>query len=285
MSEDTPKMRLPKNYARRIWRAIMEFGMLSAGDRVLVGLSGGKDSSLLLYALAHLRQQTGYPFEVAAATIDPGFAPQSFEAELRTLCDTLDVPFFYERHEELAEVIFDPQSDQSPCARCAFFRRGMLNRIASDKGYNKLALGHHLDDAVETFLMNILYSGRMMTLMPVTPQDRSQTTVIRPLCLLREKEITGSRSFFPWQPLSSCCPREDVSQRAQVKALIRNLGADSPQLFDRLVHAMRRAPSEVELWPPQASAADMRQHYLAMIQVLPQRISQGGDDNEPSSGP
>lgn len=263
--------RLPKNYARRIWRALMEFDMLQPQDRILVGLSGGKDSAFLLYALAVLQRQIGYPFSLAAVTIDPGFAPESIRESLSELCEALQVPFFYERHPQLAEIVFDPDSDQSPCARCAFFRRGMINRIAVAEGYNKIALGHHLDDAVETFLMSILYSGRIQTFTPVTAQERSGVTVIRPLCLLREKEITGSRRFFPWQAVPSCCPREGESHRSLTKDLIRTLGEKSPTLFDRLVHAMRRRPDEIELWPPPVDAAGMRKRYLEMVRHLPKQ--------------
>ena len=261
-------MRLPKNYSRRIWRALMEFEMLEAGDRVLVGLSGGKDSALLLYALCVLKQQSGFPFTVGAATIDAGFAEDEFREEIQKLCTVLDVPLYYERHEELSKIVFDPESKQSPCARCAFFRRGMLNRIAKQEGYNKIALGHHLDDAVETFLMSILYSGKIQVFTPVTDQDRSELTVIRPLCLLREKEIVAARRFFPWQVQPSCCPQEDKTTRLLTKNLIKQLGYDSPQLFARLVSAMRRAPEEIDLWPPQADSETMRKHYINMVNQL-----------------
>ncbi|MCL2498697.1 MAG: tRNA 2-thiocytidine biosynthesis TtcA family protein, partial [Symbiobacteriaceae bacterium] len=191
------KLALPKNYSRRIWRAIMEFEMLQPGDKVLVGLSGGKDSALLLFALKVLQQQTGYPFELGAVTVDAGFSSESYQDILTELCTALSVPLYYERHPELQEIVFDPQHRQNPCARCAFFRRGIINRIAVKEGYNKIALGHHLDDAVETFLMSILLAGKIETFTPVTSQDRSQVTVIRPLVLLREKEITGAKRFFP----------------------------------------------------------------------------------------
>ncbi|MCL2548364.1 MAG: tRNA 2-thiocytidine biosynthesis TtcA family protein [Symbiobacteriaceae bacterium] len=259
---------LPKKYSRRIWRALMEFDMLTASDRILVGLSGGKDSAFLLYALHVLLRTTGFPFELGAACIDAGFTSESYAYRLAELCQAMEVPFFYERHEGLQEIIFDTASSQSPCARCAFFRRGMLNRIARDKGYNKIALGHHLDDAAETFLMSILYSGKIQTFTPVTAQDRSELTVIRPLCLLREKEITGTRSFFPWEPISSCCPKDGASKRSEVKALIRRLGDDSPKLFDRVVSAMRRSTDEIDLWPSPLGAEEMREKYLRMVASL-----------------
>ncbi|HZW49734.1 MAG TPA: tRNA 2-thiocytidine biosynthesis TtcA family protein, partial [Bacillota bacterium] len=176
---------LPKNYSSSIWRAIMEFDMLQPNDRVMVGLSGGKDSSFLLYALWVIQQHSLIPFELAAVTIDPGFSETSPRPVLQELCDAMGIPLFFEALPQMKEVIFTEDKRQSPCARCAFFRRGAINRIAVANGYNKLALGHHHDDAVETFLMSILYSGQITTFTPVTAQERAGLTIIRPMVYLR----------------------------------------------------------------------------------------------------
>ncbi len=251
---------LPKSYVRKIWRALMEFDMLRPGDRCLVGLSGGKDSSFLLYALSVIREHAPFRFELAAATIDPMF-DQHFPAKrLRDLCESLGVPLILEQ-VNLAEIAFAP-SEQNPCPRCAFFRRGALNRIAQRESYNRLALAHHHDDAVETFLMSILFSGQIKTFTPVTEQDRSQLTVIRPLIYLREWEIKSAYKFFAWEPIKNPCPLDGKSTRQTVKELLRELGRANRSVYDNVSAAMRIPLDKIELWPPELNRDEMRQKYL-----------------------
>jgi tRNA(Ile)-lysidine synthase TilS/MesJ len=256
---------LPKNYSKPIWRAIMEFDMINPGDRIMVGLSGGKDSAFLLYALWVLQKQTVIPFELAAVSIDPGFAEISPRPVLQELCDALGIPLFYEELPHMKDVIFTKEGNQSPCAQCAFFRRGAINRIAVRHGYGKLALGHHHDDAVETFLMSILYSGQITTFLPVTPQDRAGLTVIRPLIYLREKEIRAARKFFNFEPVSSCCPRDGKSTRSEVKALIHQLHNSNHSIYDNLTAAMRFPMDKAVLWPPTLPRDEMRKQYLRKV--------------------
>lgn len=251
---------LPKNYVKKIWRALMEFDMLRPGDRCLVGLSGGKDSSFLLYALAVIRQHAPFAFDLAAVTIDPMFDDQFPRQRLQALCDRLDVPLILER-VNLAAIAFAP-SDQNPCPRCAFFRRGALNRIARREGYNRLALAHHHDDAVETFLMSILFSGQIKTFTPVTRQDRSGLTVIRPLIYLREWEVKAAYKFFEWQPIHNPCPLDGKSMRQKVKELLRELGRENRSVYDNVSAAMRIPMERVELWPGELSRDEMRRKYL-----------------------
>jgi len=251
---------LPKSYVRKIWRALMEFDMLGPGDRCLVGLSGGKDSSFLLYALSVIREHAPFRFELAAATIDPMF-DQHFPAErLHRLCESLQVPLILEQ-VNLAEIAFAP-SEQNPCPRCAFFRRGALNRIAQRDGHNRLALAHHHDDAVETFLMSILFSGQIKTFTPVTEQDRSQLTVIRPLIYLREWEIKSAYKFFAWDPIANPCPLDGKSTRQTVKELLRELGRANRSVYDNVSAAMRLPIDKIELWPTELNRETMRQRYL-----------------------
>lgn len=259
------QLTLPKNIGRIIWRALMEFSMLAPGDRCLVGLSGGKDSAFLLYALAALKQKAPFQFDLAAATIDPMFDPNFPAALLQELCDSLGVPLFLEQ-SNLAQVAFAP-SEQNPCPRCAYFRRGALNRIARREGYNRLALAHHHDDAVETFLMSILYAGQIKTFTPVTKQDRSDLLVIRPLIYLREEQIRATRSFFDWEPVPSCCPLDGQSTRQTVKELLRTLGQENASLYSNVSAAMRLPLANVQLWPPELTREEMRSKYR---QVLPE---------------
>ncbi len=255
---------LPLSIGRTIWRALMEFSMLGPGDRCLVGLSGGKDSAFLLYALAALRHTAPFPFDLAAVTIDPMYADNFPAHRLQELCDSLGVPLFLERIN-LAAAVFAP-SRQNPCPRCAYLRRGALNRIAKREGYNRLALAHHHDDAVETLLMSILYSGQIKTFTPVTRQDRSGLLVIRPLIYLREDEIRATRSFFDWEPVPSGCPIDGKSTRQRVKELLRDLGKENPSIYSNVSAAMRLPLSAIELWPPELSREEMRAKYR---QVLP----------------
>lgn len=233
--------------------------MIRAGDRVLVGLSGGKDSSFLLYALATIREHAPFHFDLAAATIDPLF-DNDFPAErLVELCHELEVPFHLKRLP-VAEAAFAPGT-QNPCPRCAYFRRGALNGIAWREGYNRLALAHHHDDAVETFLMSILYSGQIKTFGPTTPQDDG-LLVIRPLIYLRESQIRAAYRFFDFEPIKSPCPLDGKSTRQVVKDQIRSLARQNRTIYDNLSAAMRIPPERIELWPPEMTREEMHKQYL-----------------------
>ncbi|MGE5654066.1 MAG: tRNA 2-thiocytidine biosynthesis TtcA family protein [Bacillota bacterium] len=233
--------------------------MIAPGDRVLVGLSGGKDSSFLLYALATLREHAPFAFDLAAATIDPMFDEPFPSDRLVGLCRDLDIPFHLERLP-VAEAAFAPGT-QNPCPRCAYFRRGALNGIAWREGYNRLALAHHHDDAVETFLMSILYSGQIKTFGPTTPQDDG-LMVIRPLIYLREAQIRAAYRFFAFEPIKSPCPLDGKSMRQTVKDQIRALTHQNRTVYDNLSAAMRVAPGRIELWPPELSKDEMHVRYL-----------------------
>lgn len=247
--------------------------MLGPGDRCLVGLSGGKDSAFLLYALAVIKAKAPFQFELAAATIDPMFDPNFPAARLQELCDSLGVALFLEQ-TNLAGAAFAP-SAQNPCPRCAFLRRGALNRIANREGYNRLALAHHHDDAVETFLMSILYAGQIQTFTPVTSQDRSGLLVIRPLIYLREAEIQATCSFFDWEPVPSCCPLDGESTRQRVKELLQTLGEVNPSLYSNVSAAMRLPLAKIQLWPPALTREEMRSKYR---EVLPNGLGQDLQD-------
>lgn len=256
---------LPKNYTKPVWRAIMEFEMIEPNDKVLVGFSGGKDSAFLLYALRVLQTQNIIPFELAAVTVDPMFEGVSLEPAVRSLCTELGLEYYYEPLPQLAQLIFEEGQNQSPCAKCAFFRRGAINRLAVKHGFKKLALGHHHDDAVETFLMSILHSGQITTFRPVTPQDRSGITVIRPLVYLREKEIVAAQKMLPYKAVKSCCPKDGNSTRAKIKELIHNLHQEDKSIYDNLSAAMRREQEQIMLWPPLLKRDEMREIYLKKI--------------------
>ncbi|GAW27735.1 tRNA 2-thiocytidine biosynthesis TtcA family protein [Carboxydocella sp. ULO1] len=253
------RLALPKKYIRPLWRAIIEFDLLSPGDRVLVGFSGGKDSSFLLYALSILRQHAPFPFEVGALTIDLGFETGFPRQELEAFCQRVDVPF-YTVHTKISELALG-EDRQSACARCSFFRRGTFNAFARAHGFNKVAYAHHYDDAVETFLMSILYSGQIQTFQPKTWLDESQLWVIRPLVYFREKEIRRAGKELGIQPIPSPCPLDGYTKRAEVKELLRQLGRQNRQVFANVAAAMREG-TPVERWPRELSKKEIWQKSL-----------------------
>ncbi|NLW55861.1 MAG: tRNA 2-thiocytidine biosynthesis protein TtcA [Firmicutes bacterium] len=240
------RLSLPKKYNQKILRACREFELIAPGDRILVGFSGGKDSAFLLFALALLVKYGVLPVELAAVTIDLGFEPPLDPRPLQQFCDQLGVEFTY-LSTQIARVV---EEEKEHCAYCAHLRRGRMNRFAAEQGFNKLALAHHHDDAVETFLMSIIYSGQIRTFLPKTYLDRSQVTVIRPLAYLREQEIVAALPYVPYQPAANNCPFAGLTYRQKVKELIAELTAENEWVYPNLAKAMR-AGRPVELWPPE----------------------------------
>ncbi len=240
------RLSLPRVYTQKILRAIREFELIDSGDRILVGFSGGKDSAFLLYALAILSKHQVIPFEVAALTIEPGFEQPLERERLQKYCDWLEIPFLMHQ-TEIARYALSEENSESPCATCAFLRRGTMNRIAREQGYNKVALAHHYDDAVETFLMSIIYSGQIKTFLPRTELERSGVVAIRPLVYLREIEIQAAQSLLQFEPQPSPCPLDKKTKRAEIKALIREFCQQDQRVFRNLASAMCAGRPQ-ELW-------------------------------------
>lgn len=230
---------------RPVWKAVIEFDMLAPGDRILAGFSGGKDSAFLLWALCHVQRGARFDFELAALTVELGFPGETDEGRLRDWCDRLGLELHLEK-TEIGKHIFT--GSQNPCARCAFLRRGAINDFALRHGFNKVALAHHLDDAVETFLMSQLYSGQVKTFLPRIYMDRSGITTIRPLVYLREEQIRRAVRRAGYEPIVPSCPVSGKTTRQAVGNMIRRLERENRFVFTNLVAAMRSA--EVELWPP-----------------------------------
>lgn len=233
--------------------------MIEPGDKVLVGLSGGKDSSFLTYALAVARKSSPFDFDLGAATLDLGFTDELVDmTPLMSFCDELGIPHYSQRIDA-GEFILN-EKDKSPCAKCSHLRRGALTSLAKEHGYNKIAYAHHLDDAVETFLMSIVYSGQIRTFQPVTHLDRNNITVIRPLCYFREKDLVYARKYLPFEPIKSPCPLDKHTTRQKVKELIGDLCYDNRYVFDNLTAAMR-AGGPLELWPRKLKRAELKPLY------------------------
>ncbi|ACL70839.1 tRNA 2-thiocytidine(32) synthetase TtcA [Halothermothrix orenii] len=240
------KLRLPKRYVRKVSRAITEFDMIEEGDNILVGLSGGKDSSFLLYVLALINRYASLDFRLAALTVDLGFdGGKNYFDYLKNYCDRLGVKY-YVLETEIASYILSEKTEK-PCARCAHFRKGAIVDFMKENGFNKIAYGHHYDDAVETFLMSILYAGQVKTFLPKTYLSRNEVYVIRPLVYLRESEIIRARKYMDYNPPESPCPYDGQTTRDKVKKLLRELASDK-QIFYNIAAAMREG-SVIDLWP------------------------------------
>ena len=252
--------RLPQVYFSKILRAIVEFRMIEPGDRVLIGLSGGKDSLLLTYALAMIRERTGGKFSLGAITVDPMFDSDFDTESVSRFTRELNIPHEIQKVDIAGIIENDPK--RSPCFTCAFFRRGAINRFAEEHGWNKIAYAHHNDDAVETLLLNLLYSGQIGTFAPVTYLDRTGLTVIRPLIYLRESETRGAVKYHGMNPVKSPCPMDGHTKRAKVKNMIADISREDPMIYDHLAAAMREGKNGKEtLWPPPKTRDEMKKDY------------------------
>ena len=229
-----------QNLVGLVRRCADDYGMLQPGDRVAVGVSGGKDSLTLLVLLAALRKYHPSRFDLHAVTVDMGLAGMDF-TQVEALCYRLEVP--YTRVEtQIAPIIFDYRQEKNPCSMCAKMRRGALNQALLELGCNKVALGHHYDDAVETFLMSLLFEARISCFQPVTLLDRTGITQIRPMLYLPEQTVVHVAEQLDLPVVHNTCPVDKHTKRQEVKDLIRDLQATYPDLKTKLFGAMQRLP-------------------------------------------
>lgn len=233
-------------------RADQEYGMIAPGDHVAVGVSGGKDSLLLLRALALYRRMRG-DFTLQAVMLTMGEPPPDTRA-IEALCETLAVPLTI-RHTDLYTILFAQPQRKSPCALCARMRRAMLCALCRELGCNKLALGHHRDDALETLLLSLLYEGRMHTFHPKTVLDGAGVTVIRPLTYMPEKEIIHMARTLSLPVLPSACPANGHTKRQEMKALLGELAKRYPRLQENLLSALRNN-AQYALWDREPRRAE-----------------------------
>ena len=234
-------------------KCIDDYHMISPGDKIAVGVSGGKDSLTLLTVLAALRSYYPAPFELAAITIDMGLDGMDF-SPVEQYCKELNVGYFCKK-TEIGPIIFDYRHEKNPCSMCAKMRRGALNQLIREKGIHKIALGHHYDDAVETFLMSLLFEARISCFQPVTHLDRTDVTQIRPMLYLEEKDI---RAFAEKQGLPIVhneCPADHHTKREEVKDLIRELSKTYPHLKSNVFGAMQRYPLDAWAVTPRKRGA------------------------------
>ncbi len=227
-------------------RCVDDYRMIEAGDRIAVGISGGKDSLVLLASLACLRRYYPRPFELEAITIDAGFPGMDFSG-VAALCRELDVPYTL-IPTDIREIVFDARQEENPCSLCAKMRRGALNTAAKERGCGKLALGHHFDDAVETFMMSLVFEGRLNCFKPVTYMSRSDVTQIRPLVYAGELRSARLAETLRLPVVESTCPMDKTSKRAEVKALLTGLSRQYPDVRSKIFGAMQRLP--LDGWRP-----------------------------------
>ena len=220
-------------------RAIDDYRMIEPGDRIAVGISGGKDSLTLLAVLAALQKFYPIPFSLVAITVDIGLPDMDF-SPVEAFCRELGVPYVVAK-TEIASIIFDVRRESNPCSLCAKMRRGSLHSTALAEGCNKVALGHHKDDAVETFMMNLFCGGNIGCFRPVTYLSNKDLWLIRPMILAEESKINALVKNKNLPIVKSTCPMDKNTERQHSKELIRSLEKDYPDLKTKILGAMERA--------------------------------------------
>lgn len=218
-------------------RAVDDYHMIEDGDKIAIGVSGGKDSLTLLYALSELRRFYPNKFDIHAITINMGYKEADFSGVAK-LCDKLGVDYTIV-DTDIAEIVFDYRKESNPCSLCARLRKGAFNRKATELGCNKKAYAHHFDDVIETLLLSLFFEGRFYCFSPVTYLDRADITLIRPLIYVEEKDIIGFKNAYNLPVVKNPCPVDGYTKREFVKQLIKNLNQESPGLKKRLFNAIK----------------------------------------------
>lgn len=231
-------------------KAIQEYKMIEPGDRICVGVSGGKDSVALTVGLAYLRRYLNIPFEVVAVSLDPQFGGKATDyAPLEELFAKLEVPFEI-RRSNIGAVVFDVRKEPNPCALCAKMRRGLLHDTAKELGCNKVALGHHLDDAIETFYMNLWGEGRLGCFSPVTYLSRKDLTMIRPMILATESDVRRAVKHESLPVVKSTCPADGATRRQEMKEYVADMCRKDRAFRQKMLGAMQGA--DLDGWAPVA---------------------------------
>ena len=234
-------------------KTIQEHDLILPGDRIAVGLSGGKDSTALLWALKRFQRFSPIPYSLEAITISNGFEDMDF-GPMKQLCRELDVPYHIEE-TDIATIVFDVRKEKNPCALCATMRRGALAQVMKARDLNVLALGHHADDALETFFMNMLYTGKLSTLEIKSYLSRSQVTVIRPLIGCSENEVIGLVRQQNLPVIKSVCPVDKNTKREEIHQLLKGIYQSIPHSRASLLTAMKNE-EQFGLWFPLKKATE-----------------------------
>lgn len=240
-------MKLQKLYSYTR-RAIDDYQMIEEGDTIAVGISGGKDSLTLLYAMHGLQRFYPKRFELMAITVNLGY--KDFDVtKLVNLCSELEIPYKI-IETEIADIVFQKNPQENPCSLCAKLRKGALNEAAKELGCNKVAYAHHRDDIVETMMLSLLFEGRFHSFSPKTHLDRTGLTVIRPLMYLAEADVIGFKNKMNLSVVKNPCPVDGFTKRQYAKDLLRQLNLEHPGTKDRMFHAILHG--NIPGWPPKS---------------------------------
>lgn len=226
----------------KVRRASREYGLIQPYDKIAIGLSGGKDSMMMLYTLSILQKTLPFPFELQGIALDVGWN-NDYDVVGR-YCEQLQVPFHLEK-TNIGRVVYEERKENNPCSLCANMRRGAINNIAKSHGCNKLALGHHLDDALETFLMSLCFEGRMHTFAPRTYLSRADITVIRPLIYVYEQDIINIAKKIELPIIGNNCPADGITKRETMKEEMVRLEQITPLAKERMLSAITAS-----IWAP-----------------------------------
>lgn len=233
-NEEIMKLQQVLSYVRK---AVDDYHMIEDGDKIAVGISGGKDSLTLLYALHGLQRFYPHRFTIHAVTVDLGFENLNLD-KIRELCESLQVEYTIVK-TDIAKIIFEDRKESNPCSLCAKMRKGALNDAIKAAGCNKVAYAHHKDDVVETMLMSLIFEGRFHTFSPVTYLDRIDLTVIRPLMYMNEADVIGFVNKHQVPVVKSPCPADGYTKREYIKNLLRQLNLDNPGVKERMFTAIQ----------------------------------------------
>ena len=217
-------------------KAIDDYNMIADGDKIAVGVSGGKDSISLLIALKELQRFYPKKFDLEAISVDLGFGNIDFD-QINNLCNDYSIPY-YVAHTDIASIVFDDRKEKSPCSLCAKMRKGAFNSLAVQHGCNKSAFGHHKDDIIETMLLSLIFEGRFHSFSPVTFLDKTQVTLIRPFMYIEEADLVGFVNKYSLPVLKNPCPVDGETKRQYVKELANNLNKDHPGCKQRMFKAI-----------------------------------------------
>lgn len=228
-------------------QAADDYDLIDTGDKIALGLSGGKDSLTLLYALSSLRRFYPHPFELSAVTVDLGFDNFCLDS-VAALCRELSVPLTIVP-TEIGRILFETRQERNPCALCSKMRKGALNRAASELGCNKIAYAHHREDLIETMLLSLIYEGRFYAFSPKTYLDRTDLTVIRPMIYVEEADVIGFKNRYQLPVCKNPCPADGKTKREFVKNLTSKLNREAPGVKDRFFRAI--IDGNIEGWPVQ----------------------------------
>ncbi len=227
-------------------RAVDDYHMIEEGDKIAVGISGGKDSLTLLYALSGLRRFYPKKFEIIAVTVDLGFGEFDL-SPIEALCKELEVEYHIVR-TDIGNIIFEQRKEDSPCSLCAKMRKGSLNDAVKELGCNKVAYAHHMDDLIETMFLSLIYEGRFHCFSPVTYLDRMDLTVIRPMMYLPEADVIGFMNKTTLPVVKNPCPVDGHTKREYAKNLVRQINLENPGAKQRMFHAI--LDGNIKGWPP-----------------------------------